>query len=61
MKWQNRGVTRRVVGWSARLLIKNIADQHYSSFLAHGDLAGLVRWVPRDDSRYVGFNVHKDF
>jgi len=48
-------------GWSARVLIKNIADTHYSAYLSHGDLAGLVRWVPRDDSRYVGFSVHKDF
>jgi iron complex outermembrane receptor protein len=48
-------------GWNLRFLIKNIADQHYSSYLSHGDLAGVVRWVPRDDDRYVGFNVHKDF
>ena len=48
-------------GWSARLLVKNIADQHYSGYLSHGDLAGVVRWVPRDDSRYAGISLHKDF
>ena len=48
-------------GWSARLLIKNIGDQHYSSFLGNGNVAGLVRWVPRDDARYIGINAHKDF
>jgi iron complex outermembrane receptor protein len=48
-------------GWAVRLLVKNITDQHYSSYLSHGDLAGVVRWVPRDDDRYVGVNVHKDF
>ena len=48
-------------GWSARVLVKNILDQHYSSYLAYGSLAGVVRWVPRDDNRYFGVNVRKDF
>jgi len=48
-------------GWTTRLLVKNLLDQHYSSYLSHGNLAGVVRWVPRDDDRYVGVNVHKDF
>ena len=48
-------------GWTARFLVKNILDQHYSPYLAGGDLGGLVRWVPRDNQRYVGFNLHKDF
>jgi iron complex outermembrane receptor protein len=48
-------------GWSARVLVKNILNQHYSSYLSHGDLAGLMRWVPRDDDRYFGVNLHKDF
>jgi iron complex outermembrane receptor protein len=48
-------------GWSARVLVKNILNQHYSSYLSHGDLAGVMRWVPRDDDRYFGVNLHKDF
>jgi iron complex outermembrane receptor protein len=48
-------------GWATRVLVKNIANQHYASYLSHGDLAGVVRWAPRDDTRYVGVNVHKDF
>ena len=48
-------------GWATRVLVKNIANTHYASYLSHGDLAGVVRWVPRDDTRYVGLNVHKDF
>lgn len=48
-------------GWAVRFLVKNITDEHYSSYLSHGTLGGLVRWVPRDDDRYVGVNVHKDF
>lgn len=41
-------------GWQLRGLIKNIANKHYSSYLSGGTLAGLVRFVPRDDHRYVG-------
>jgi iron complex outermembrane receptor protein len=48
-------------GASVRLLVKNLTDQHYSSYLAYGDLGGVVRWVPRDDQRYFGVNVRKTF
>jgi iron complex outermembrane receptor protein len=48
-------------GWSFRVLVKNILDQHYSPYIAYGDLGGVVRWVPRDNDRYFGFNIHKDF
>jgi iron complex outermembrane receptor protein len=55
------GILGRNQGWSARLLVKNIANQHYSSYLVSGNLAGVVRWVPRDDDRYFGLNIRKDF
>jgi iron complex outermembrane recepter protein len=50
-------------GWSARVLVKNIANTHYSSYLSGGDegSTGIVRWVPRDDDTYWGINLHKDF
>jgi iron complex outermembrane receptor protein len=48
-------------GWQARVLVKNILDQHYSSYLAAGTFGGVVRWVPRDDNRYFGLNLRKDF
>jgi iron complex outermembrane receptor protein len=48
-------------GWTLRALVNNITDQGYSEFLAHGDLAGVVRWVPRDASRYAGIDVRKLF
>ena len=50
-------------GWSARVLVKNIANTHYSSYLSAGDegSTGIIRWVPRDDDRYFGVNLHKDF
>ena len=55
------GVANANDGWRISLLVKNIANQSYSSYIAHGDLAGVVRWVPRDDSRYGGIDVHKSF
>ena len=48
-------------GWRVQGLVKNILDQHYSSYLAYGNLGGVVRWVPRDDNRYFGIDVRKDF
>jgi iron complex outermembrane receptor protein len=48
-------------GFSAHVVVKNIADQQYSPYLAGGDLGGIVRWVPRDDHGYVGVNLRKDF
>jgi len=50
-------------GLSTRILVKNIANQHYSSYLANGTegATGVVRWVPRDNSRYVGVDVRKTF
>ncbi len=48
-------------GWSAHLVVKNITDQQYSPYLAGGNIGGLVRWVARDDRRYFGVNLHRDF
>jgi iron complex outermembrane receptor protein len=47
--------------WSGRLVVKNVLDQDYSSYRAQGDLAGTVRWVPRDADRYVGINTQFNF
>jgi iron complex outermembrane receptor protein len=48
-------------GWSVRALVKNITATSYSEYLAHGDFAGLMRWVPRDASRYAGIDIRKSF
>ena len=49
-------------GWQARVLVMNLLNTHYSPYLAPSDVGGgVVRWVPRDDNRYVGLNVRKDF
>ncbi len=47
--------------WRVSGIVKNIADQHYSSAIGYGNLGGLVRFVPRDDNRYYGVYVRKDF
>jgi iron complex outermembrane receptor protein len=48
---------------TVRILVKNILDQHYSSYLSNGTEGGtgVVRWVPRDNRRYAGIEVRKDF
>ena len=48
-------------GWRVSALIKNITDKSYSAYLAHGDLAGVMRWLPRDASRYAGIDISKTF
>jgi iron complex outermembrane receptor protein len=48
-------------GWSVRALVKNITATDYSEYLAHGDFAGVMRWLPRDVSRYAGIDIRKSF
>jgi iron complex outermembrane receptor protein len=48
-------------GWSVRALVKNITNTNYSEYLAHGDFSGVMRWVPRDVSRYAGIDIRKSF
>ena len=47
-------------GWRVALLGKNLADKSYSSVLASGS-GYIYRSVPRDDERYFGVQVRKDF
>jgi hypothetical protein len=51
------------VGESGSLsdIAKNIANRHYSIFHAYGAVAGLSRFVPRDNDRYVGLTGSIDF
>jgi iron complex outermembrane receptor protein len=48
-------------GWTVRGIVKNIGNQHYSTAVGYAALAGVVRFVPRDDARYTGIIVRKDF
>jgi iron complex outermembrane receptor protein len=47
--------------WQVRGFVKNITNQHYATLLANGALAGTSRFVPRDDKRYGGIMLRKDF
>lgn len=40
--------------WELRLVGKNLANQEYSSFIANGNVSGVVRYVPRDIESYYG-------
>ena len=55
------GIDDSASHWRVSALVKNIADTHYSSYLAHGNFAGVMRWVPRDNDRYAGIEVQKSF
>ena len=43
--------------WSVRLMARNLTNTHYSPFIAYGAVAGVSRFVPRDDARYFGINA----
>ena len=47
-------------GWRVALLGKNLADKSYSPMLASGS-GSIYRAVPRDDERYFGVQLRKDF
>lgn len=47
-------------GWRVALLAKNLADKSYSPLLAAANNY-IYRAVPRDDRRYVGVQLRKDF
>ena len=47
-------------GWDARLVVRNIADQHYYVIIGEAN-GGLVGTVPRDFDRFTGVAFHKDF
>ncbi len=48
-------------GWRVALLGKNLADNSYSNGLAYSGTNYVYRSVPRDDERYFGVEVRKDF
>lgn len=47
-------------GWRVALLAKNITDKSYSTLLASGG-THIYRVAPRDDQRYFGVQLRKDF
>ena len=57
----NLSLIDNVSRWRITAILKNVLDTHYSPLLAYGNLGGVVRGVARDDGRYAGFSLHKDF
>jgi iron complex outermembrane receptor protein len=57
--WDASATLANAGGWRIALVGKNLTDKHYSSMLSTFS-AGIVRFVPRDDSRYVGIAFHMD-
>ncbi|MEA9577395.1 TonB-dependent receptor [Xanthomonas nasturtii] len=47
-------------GWRVAVLGRNLGDRTYAPLLANAT-GNVYRLVPRDDRRYVGVQVHKDF
>ena len=47
-------------GWRVSLLLKNLSNTHYVTLMSQ---AGGFLWgvIPRDDQRYMGVSIHKDF
>lgn len=57
----NLSLIDNVGSWRITAELKNVLDTHYSPVLTYGNLGGVVRGVARDDGRYAGFALHKDF
>jgi iron complex outermembrane receptor protein len=58
----NAGITLASApgGWRLALIGKNLGNKSYATNIVTG--TGYVsRAIPRDDQRYVGLNLHKDF
>ncbi|WP_258079716.1 TonB-dependent receptor [Xanthomonas arboricola] len=49
-----------VHGWRLAVLGRNLGDRSYAPLLANAT-GNVFRLVPRDDQRYVGLQLHKDF
>jgi iron complex outermembrane recepter protein len=55
------GITDRSHGLRLTLILRNILDMHYASYIKYGNEAGVTNFIPRDFNRYGGFELHKDF
>ena len=56
------GLADSKAGWRAALLVKNLADKSYATFVQNNGGSGFInRYVPRDDQRYTGVTLRYDF
>jgi iron complex outermembrane receptor protein len=58
--WNGRISIANDKGWYAAFLVKNILNQHYDDILTRLS-SGLARYVPRDDDRYFGVDLRRNF
>lgn len=54
------GLNDSRAGWRAALLLKNLGNKSYASFVQSSG-TNINRYVPRDDQRYVGVTARYDF
>jgi len=56
------GLADSKAGWRAAIVMKNLADKSYASFVQNSGGSGYInRYVPRDDERYTGVTLRYDF
>ena len=56
------GLADSKAGWRAAIVVKNLADKSYASFVQNSGGSGYInRYVPRDDQRYTGVTLRYDF
>lgn len=56
------GLADSKAGWRAAIVVKNLADKSYASFVQNSGGSGYInRYVPRDDERYTGVTLRYDF
>jgi len=56
------GLADSKAGWRAALLVRNLADKSYATFVQNSGGSGFInRYVPRDDQRYIGVTLRYDF
>jgi iron complex outermembrane recepter protein len=54
------GLSDNKSGWRAALLLKNLGNKSYATFVQSSG-TNINRYVPRDDQRYVGVTARYDF
>jgi iron complex outermembrane receptor protein len=54
------GLADSKAGWRAAILVKNLADKSYATFVQSSG-SNINRYVPRDDERYTGVTLRYDF
>lgn len=57
----NAGFEDRKLGVTLTLILRNVLDKHYFSYMSYGAIGGVLSSLSRDYGRYGGFVLRKDF